>query len=103
VGKADPKGKQAIILESEHRRYEKNKSSPLRTLLCWEPPEHGWVKVNVDGAFDQLTGHAGIGIIIRDSSGKPELCAWKASSDGLSAEEMEALACLEGASQFLIT
>jgi ribonuclease HI len=97
VGKADPKGKQAILSESEHRRYEKNKSSPLRTSLCWEPPEHDWVKVNVDGAFDQLTGHAGIGIIICDSSGKPELCAWKSSSDGLNAEEIEALACLEGA------
>jgi hypothetical protein len=29
VGKADPEGKQAILSESEHMRYEKNKSSPL--------------------------------------------------------------------------
>jgi hypothetical protein len=91
VGKADPKGKQAILSELEHRIYEKNKSSPLRTSLCWEPLEHGWVKVNVDGAFDQLTGRAGIGIIIRDSSGKPDLCAWKANSDELNAEETELL------------
>jgi ribonuclease HI len=49
------------------------------------------VKVNVDGAFNQLTGRAGIGIIIRDSSGKPDLCAWKANSDELNAEETELL------------
>uniref|UniRef100_K3Y1U9 RNase H type-1 domain-containing protein n=1 Tax=Setaria italica TaxID=4555 RepID=K3Y1U9_SETIT len=58
--------------------------------------DYGWVNVNVDGASDQLTGHAGIGIIIRESSGKPELCAWKAIFDGLYAKEIEALACLEG-------
>jgi hypothetical protein len=55
------------------------------------------VNVNVDGAFDQLIGRAGIGIIIRDSSEKPELCAWKAISDGLNVEGLEAFACLEGA------
>lgn len=45
---------------------------------------------------NRRTSRASIGIIIRDSSGKPELYAWKTVSDGLNAEEIEALACLEG-------
>jgi len=41
----------------------------------WKPPEQGWVKVNVDGAFNHDTGRAGIGIVIRDSAGVAIICA----------------------------
>ena len=54
------------------------------------------MKVNGDGAFNQETGRAGIGIIIRDSAGMAIICAWKAIFDGMNADEVEALACLEG-------
>uniref|UniRef100_A0A0D9XJA3 RNase H type-1 domain-containing protein n=1 Tax=Leersia perrieri TaxID=77586 RepID=A0A0D9XJA3_9ORYZ len=33
-------------------------------------PETGWVKLNVDGSFDEATGRGGIGIILRDSEGQ---------------------------------
>ena len=39
---------------------------------------------------------AGIGVVIRDSSGSVLLTAWKFISDAGSAEEVEALACKEG-------
>jgi len=54
------------------------------------------VKVNVDGAFNQETGRAGIGIVIQNSAGVAIICAWKAIFEGMNAEEVEALACLEG-------
>jgi len=39
---------------------------------------------------------AGIGVVIRDSSGSVLLTAWNFISDAGSAEEVEALACEEG-------
>jgi ribonuclease HI len=54
------------------------------------------VKVNVDGAFDLETGRAGSGIVIRDSAGMAIFYASKAIFDGMNAEEVEALARLEG-------
>jgi ribonuclease HI len=50
------------------------------------------VKVNVDGAFNQETGRAGIGTVIQNSAGVAIICAWKAIFDGMNAEEVEALA-----------
>ena len=54
------------------------------------------MKVNVDGFFDQEIGRAGIGIVIRDSAGMAIFCASKAIFDGMNAEKIEGLACLEG-------
>ncbi|CAN6215731.1 unnamed protein product, partial [Urochloa humidicola] len=96
TGNEDLKGKQTILSKSEQRRQKEENRRIMHASEGWKPPDQGWVKVNVDGAFDPLTGRAGIGIVIRDNLGIPELCAWKAISDGLNAEEIEALACLEG-------
>ncbi|PRQ20544.1 putative ribonuclease H-like domain-containing protein [Rosa chinensis] len=40
-----------------------------REARPWSPPPIGWVKANLDGAFDQHTNCGGLGVIIRDSSG----------------------------------
>ncbi|KAG2587723.1 hypothetical protein PVAP13_5NG166162, partial [Panicum virgatum] len=44
---------------------------------AWSAPDVGWVKINVDGAYMEDSGEAGIGVIIRDSSGQVLLTAWK--------------------------
>lgn len=61
----------------------------------WDPPPEGWIKINVDGAFD-VSGRAGIGVVIRDTAGQVLLSAWKMITVGTSAEEIEALAIREG-------
>jgi len=38
-------------------------------LQAWLPPRMGWAKINVDGAFVEQTGEAGVGILARDHSG----------------------------------
>ena len=96
IVKEDMKGKKSILSESEQSRVDIEKRKARQLLERWKPPEQGCVKVNVDGAFNQETGRAGIGIIMRDSTGMVIICAWKAIFDGMNAEEVEALAWLEG-------
>lgn len=62
----------------------------------WKAPDAGWIKINVDGAFDSISNEGGLGIIIRDHLGAVLLSAWFFISAGSDAEEMEALACKEG-------
>ncbi|GJN29772.1 hypothetical protein PR202_gb18091 [Eleusine coracana subsp. coracana] len=64
--------------------------------LTWKPPSEGWAKVNVDGAFSPNNGQDGVGVIIRDARGAVILTAWKVIFQAASAEEVEALACIEG-------
>lgn len=35
----------------------------------WSTPPHGWLKLNVDGAFQAQVGNGGIVMVLRDSSG----------------------------------
>jgi ribonuclease HI len=62
----------------------------------WKPPAEGYLKINVDGAFDAISGRAGIGVVIRNSTGGVGLSAWKAILHARDAEEVEAMACREG-------
>ena len=62
----------------------------------WKPPDDGWLKVNVDAAFSEHSGEAGIGVAIRNHLGKIMLSAWKKVFNAGSTEEVEALACREG-------
>ena len=61
----------------------------------WNPPDPGWVKMNV-GVFSTTSGVASIRVIIRNHIGAVRLSAWQVISDASNAEEVEALACKEG-------
>jgi ribonuclease HI len=52
--------------------------------------------INADGAFDEESEQGGIGVAIRDHYGKVIFTAWKFIQREWSAEEIEALACMEG-------
>lgn len=67
-----------------------------RLKSCWEPPQQGWLKVNVDGAYCEASGEGGIGVIIRDHLGVVQLSSWQFVARAGNAEEMEALACRQG-------
>jgi ribonuclease HI len=66
------------------------------TRKGWAPPEEDWVKLNTDAGFCENTGGASFGVVVRDSQGQALLSAWGTWSHVTSAEEAEALACLEG-------
>ncbi|GJN36873.1 hypothetical protein PR202_gb25808 [Eleusine coracana subsp. coracana] len=68
----------------------------MREPSKWEPPPEGWIKINVDGGFDNDMGKAGIGIVIRDAFGKALLCSWRVPFRARNAEETEAVAATEG-------
>ncbi|XP_062014251.1 uncharacterized protein LOC133730728 [Rosa rugosa] len=40
-----------------------------RVTKPWSPPPVGWLKANMDGAFDKNSCSGGIGVIVRDSDG----------------------------------
>jgi ribonuclease HI len=52
--------------------------------------------MNVDGSFVESTGEAGVGIVIRNSTGEVQLTAWPVLFRCASAEEAEAQTCAEG-------
>jgi hypothetical protein len=62
----------------------------------WEPPPHGWIKVNTDAGFCADTGETSAGVAIRDATGKILLTAWQMMRRCASVEEAEAEACLRG-------
>ncbi len=39
-----------------------------RFLKPWTPPPNGWLKENLDGAFNPITRIGGVGVILRDSN-----------------------------------
>lgn len=91
----DPKGKQ---VDQQH-----NQAPPRSVMnqikennMRWRAPLVGWAKINVDGAFNPEDGLGGLGIIIRDSSGKVLLSSWRFIRRCSSVLESELLACLEG-------
>ena len=67
-----------------------------RAKGTWQAPESGWMKINIDGAFSETWGEAGIGVTIRNHQGQVALSAWKYIYAAGSAEQVEALACREG-------
>jgi ribonuclease HI len=62
----------------------------------WERPPQGTLKISVDAAFNQMTGDAAVGMVIRDWEGSLKLTAWRVIFHCRDAEEAEAMACLEG-------
>ncbi|CAM8982037.1 unnamed protein product [Rhodiola kirilowii] len=62
--------------------------------LCWQAPRRGFVKLNVDGAWDRFSRRAGIGICGRDDLGIVWLVEARSVEDGSSCQEVEAKALL---------
>jgi hypothetical protein len=56
------------------------------------------VKVNVIAAFDSSSGNGGIGVIIRDATGKALLTSWCFVRHAREAEKVEATTAREGLS-----
>uniref|UniRef100_A0A0A9G2M2 RNase H type-1 domain-containing protein n=1 Tax=Arundo donax TaxID=35708 RepID=A0A0A9G2M2_ARUDO len=72
----DEKGKRKINDVATSRRDATINDQGQSTVQArWEPPPEGWCKANVDAAFHELSGEAGIGIIIRDHKGCVQLSA----------------------------
>jgi ribonuclease HI len=63
---------------------------------CWNPPAWATIKINVDGAFNPVTGQAAIGAVARDYEGNSKIMLCRPVVHCRDAEEVEALACLEG-------
>ncbi|KAL9666719.1 hypothetical protein QQ045_001056 [Rhodiola kirilowii] len=62
--------------------------------LCWQVPRKGFVKFNVDGAWDGHTGRAGMGICGRDDMGVVWIAEARFVEVAFSCQEVEALALL---------
>jgi hypothetical protein len=57
------KGKEVISYEDQkHRRKE---TTCTKKPKPWERPARGRLKLNVDGSYEEQTGEAGIGMILR--------------------------------------
>ncbi|PRQ38614.1 putative ribonuclease H-like domain, reverse transcriptase zinc-binding domain-containing protein [Rosa chinensis] len=54
------------LLKSSTSRRSRGVVRPRRS---WLPPPSGWLKANIDGAFNQDSHCGGIGVLIRDSTG----------------------------------
>jgi hypothetical protein len=54
------------------------------------------MKINVDGAFNPMTGEALVELIARDHGGNPQIMVWRLISNYRDTEEYEAMACLGG-------
>ncbi|CAO2192714.1 unnamed protein product [Urochloa humidicola] len=89
---SDPHGKSPVL----DSLRDDTKCKLPRLKGRWKPREQGWIKLNVDGAFDSCTGDGGVGVIIRDREGSVLLSSWRYFQRGKDAEEMEALAAKEG-------
>jgi len=85
----DKKGKQEI---QKNRRGASNGYHAARQTQHWEPPLDGWVKLNVDGSYHELTGEAGVGVVARDRCGTVIFTAWKYFEKCGSAAEAEIIA-----------
>ncbi|KAF8720047.1 hypothetical protein HU200_024819 [Digitaria exilis] len=48
-----------------HTKEEKNQ----RKLQRWKPPKPGWIKCNVDGAFNGQANTRATGVVLRDHTG----------------------------------
>ncbi|OMO92697.1 hypothetical protein COLO4_17377 [Corchorus olitorius] len=76
------------ISRDEDSRFLENKEK-------WLAPEEGWLKVNVDGAFDPGTSEGAVGIVARDHNG----CLIGGTGMRVkvaNAQAVEALAALKG-------
>ncbi|XP_042038364.1 uncharacterized protein LOC121784268 [Salvia splendens] len=74
---------------------ERRRTRPFVVPVKWHPPDQPWVKLNMDGAYNEVTGKAGGGRVVRDASGKL-LVAFATPLDAHSALEAELMAIYHG-------
>jgi ribonuclease HI len=92
----DRKGKRLSWVPCENNKQHGNSDGMEPKKHTWIPPKVGWVKINVDGAFVEQTGEAGIGILARDHLGVVCFSAWRVLFHCSSPAEAETRACVEG-------
>jgi ribonuclease HI len=90
----DMKGKRSMLCGIQKQKGVKERKR-------WRLPLQGTFKINVDAAFNPISGEAAVGVVIRDWEGSLKLMAWRTISHCRDAEEAEARACLEGANMAL--
>ncbi|KAK8529122.1 hypothetical protein V6N12_059913 [Hibiscus sabdariffa] len=62
---------QRLITECEEG-FASSQTIPNQVIhdnVCWNGPERGWVKGNVDATMDPVSGKAEIGGVLRDATG----------------------------------
>ncbi|XP_062020783.1 uncharacterized protein LOC133737191 [Rosa rugosa] len=69
-----------------------NKLTLGRQVKPWCPPPVGWLKANVDGAYNMHLRHGGLGVVVRDSMGDIVAGACCRCDDVTSPYMVEALA-----------
>ncbi|XP_026436572.1 uncharacterized protein LOC113334560 [Papaver somniferum] len=50
-------------------------TTPVNLCDKWAPPSVGWIKCNIDGAYDDISGANGAGFVMGDFSSKTSFCA----------------------------
>jgi hypothetical protein len=65
----DPKGKRCAELVASNIQRQ----TATQRRKCWVLPSQGTFKINVDAAFDPVSGDAAVGIVIRDWQGSLKL------------------------------
>uniref|UniRef100_K3YMM7 RNase H type-1 domain-containing protein n=1 Tax=Setaria italica TaxID=4555 RepID=K3YMM7_SETIT len=73
------------------------KYSPIsQTPVRWQPPDRGWIKINVNASYIEETGQASAGYLVRNDQGVVIVSGWRLLFHCSSADEAELLACKEG-------
>lgn len=68
----------------------------LRSHYAWKPPPESMVKLNTDSAMFEDMQPAGIGLILRDSTGKVLMVASRPENEVEHSEVIELLAIFRG-------
>jgi hypothetical protein len=92
------KGKSVIMYD--HMQSKKRGSPALQRRAenqkKWAKPPPGWMKLNVDGAWESLDNRGGVGMILRDEEGHIIVSACSNLEMCASPLEAEAIACKQG-------
>ncbi|KAF5477566.1 hypothetical protein F2P56_004192 [Juglans regia] len=84
----------SIAKEYECAIEEQNKG--LKPYCGWFPPPVGHLKLNVDGALFHEQSRSGVGMILRDETGKVIFSASKLEHESIDPMEVELVALLRG-------
>lgn len=92
VSQMSLKGKEIIGQQQEPLE----KKCTTSEVIKWHPPDPGWTKLNVDGAFSAESGAASTGYVLRNHAGTVIMSGGCNILRASAAEEVEAMACRDG-------